>query len=94
MQYRVVVGAPRGNIWKALTKVVIWLKNRKCQIIVKREIIEASGGFYLARLSSKQYGRLDGRLVLKLCCNDNPNYIGDISNTERYKANRAISFRP
>ena len=48
---------------------------------------------YLTRLSSKQYRRLDGRLVFKLC-NDNPNYIGDILNTERYKANGAVSFRP
>ena len=75
-------------------KTVIWLKNNKYQLVIECKIIEVSGGFYLAILSSKQYVRPDGRLVLKLCCNDNPNYMGDILNTERYKANRAISFRP
>ena len=52
---------------KRSLKVVIWLKNRKYQLVIKREIIKASGGFYVARLSSEQYGRCD-----------NPNYIGDI----------------
>ena len=56
--------------------------------------MKVSGGFYLTCLSSKQYERLDGRSALKLYWNDNPNYIGDISNTKRYKANGAISFRP
>ena len=79
---------------KRLLKVVSWLKNRKYQLVIKREIIKASGGLFVARLSSKQYSRLDGSLVLMLCCNDNPNYIGDTLNTERYKANRAVSFRP
>ena len=43
------------------------MKNRKYQLVIEHEIIEASGGFYVARLSSKQYG-----------CNDNPNYMGDV----------------
>ena len=66
------------------------MKNRKYQLVIEREIIEASGGFFIARLSSKQYGRLDGRLVLKLCRDDNPNYIGGTLNTKRYEANKAI----
>ena len=45
-------------------ETVIWLKNRKYQLVIEREIIEASGGFFIARLSSKQYGH-----------NDNPNYM-------------------
>ena len=48
-------------------ETVIWLKNRKYQLVIKREIIEASGGLFIARLSSKQYGH-----------NDNPNYMGDV----------------
>ena len=55
------------------------MKNRKYQLVIEREIIEASGGFYIARLSSKQYGH-----------NDNPNYMGVILNTERCEANKAI----
>ena len=73
------------ELWLEHCKTVIWLKNSKYQLVIECEIIKVSGGFYLARLSSKQYERPDGRLVLKLY-NDNPNYIGDILNTERYKA--------
>ena len=79
------------ELWLKYQETIIWSKNRKYQLVTEREIIKVSGGFYLARLSSKQYERLDGGLV---CCNDNPNYIGDILNTEKYKANSAISFRP
>ena len=67
------------ELWLEHQETVIWLKNRKYQLVIEREIIEASGGFYIARLSSKQYGH-----------NDNPNYMGDILNTERYEANKAI----
>ena len=65
------------------------MKNNKYQLIIECEIIKVSGGFHLARLSSKQYGRPDGGLILKLC-NANPNYIGGVLNTERYEANKAI----
>ena len=67
------------ELWLDHQKTVIWLKNGKYQLVIEREIIEASGGFYVARLSLEQYGRID-----------NPNCIGDILNTERYKANKAI----
>ena len=55
---------------------VIWLKNNKYQLVIECEIIKGIRWLLLARLSSKQYERLDGRLVLKL-------------NTERYEANKA-----
>ena len=55
------------ELWLEHQETVIWLKNRKYQLVIKREIIEASGGFFIARLSSKQYGH-----------NDNPNYMGDV----------------
>ena len=67
------------ELWLDHQKTAIWLKDGKYQLVIEREIIEASGGFYVARLSLEQYGRID-----------NPNCIGDILNTERYKANKAI----
>ena len=55
------------ELWLDHQKTIIWLKNRKYQLVIEREIIEASGGFYAARLLLEQYGRID-----------NPNFIGDI----------------
>ena len=55
------------ELWLEHQKIVIWLKNRKYLLVIEREIIEASGGFYVTRLSSEQYGR-----------NNNLSYMSDV----------------
>ena len=62
---------------------VIWLKSRKYRLAIRHEIIEVSDGFYVARLSSKQYGR-----------NDNLSYMARFQIQKGAKANKAIFLPP